>query len=248
MSHVALTPSSITPLRQKIDDIDKQIIALLTQRLDACRAIGALKKSHNTAVFMRTLREYEVLNALRQAPTTCYPFLALFRMWRELITSTLVMENGLQLVTTDHPQTVVALRHVIDTHFSQLVAVTPCASRDQFYQTLAEDLRFVGIQLIDQPTAPNWWCQIPTSVFVIGQLPFASGVCAPALLLAGGEIDEGDAAHTIAIVHAHQLQPFMHMLAHHDQQHLVYYPTAQQPHVQTVRVLGRVQPQIILDQ
>ena len=40
----------ITQLRDKIDDIDNQILVLLQQRVEICKEIGSLKKKFNIAI------------------------------------------------------------------------------------------------------------------------------------------------------------------------------------------------------
>ncbi len=50
----------IEDLRRRIDQIDEEIIKLITKRLELCREIGELKKAYNIPVVDRR-REQQVL-------------------------------------------------------------------------------------------------------------------------------------------------------------------------------------------
>lgn len=48
--HVSSTSDTMTVYRKKIDELDKEIIHLLGERMQAARAIGAYKITHHVAV------------------------------------------------------------------------------------------------------------------------------------------------------------------------------------------------------
>ena len=52
-------------LRQKIDDIDKELIRLFAQRMEVSKAIGAYKKERDLPIFVPQ-REQEKLNDVAQ--------------------------------------------------------------------------------------------------------------------------------------------------------------------------------------
>lgn len=54
----------ISQLRDKIDDIDNQILVLLQQRVEICKEIGFLKKKLNIAI-QDNAREAYVYNQVR---------------------------------------------------------------------------------------------------------------------------------------------------------------------------------------
>ena len=62
-----MKPSTrIDEIRQQIDDLDRQILALLNARAGCARAIGELKRGHDLASFVPA-REQEVLRAVAAA-------------------------------------------------------------------------------------------------------------------------------------------------------------------------------------
>jgi len=48
--HTAPVQDTMTVYRKKIDELDKEIIHLLSERMQAAKAIGAYKMAHNVAV------------------------------------------------------------------------------------------------------------------------------------------------------------------------------------------------------
>ena len=56
--------SEIKKLRNNIDGIDRQILELISQRLDQVRQVVALKKSHNIPVY-HPAREEDLISKLR---------------------------------------------------------------------------------------------------------------------------------------------------------------------------------------
>ncbi|MCW3997843.1 MAG: chorismate mutase [Candidatus Bathyarchaeota archaeon] len=55
----------INQLREKIDDVDEQVLVLLRQRVEICRTIGILKKKSNMAI-QDSSRENYVYETVKQ--------------------------------------------------------------------------------------------------------------------------------------------------------------------------------------
>lgn len=56
-----VTTEGITTLRRQIDEIDNQVMELLSKRMRVCREIGHYKKEHNMTV-LQTSRYNEILD------------------------------------------------------------------------------------------------------------------------------------------------------------------------------------------
>ena len=54
------TTESITQLRHQIDELDNQLMDLLSKRMRVCREIGQYKKEHNMTI-LQTARYNEIL-------------------------------------------------------------------------------------------------------------------------------------------------------------------------------------------
>ena len=57
----SVTTEGISALRKQIDDLDNQLMELLSKRMRVCREIGHYKKEHNMTV-LQTSRYNEILN------------------------------------------------------------------------------------------------------------------------------------------------------------------------------------------
>lgn len=53
-------------LRQKINEIDRELVALYTKRLEVCREVGLYKKAHHLPV-LDAAREKQVLRSKSRA-------------------------------------------------------------------------------------------------------------------------------------------------------------------------------------
>lgn len=65
-----VTTEGITALRKQIDELDNQMMDLLTKRMRVCREIGQYKKEHNMTV-LQTSRYSEILEKRAAQGTLC---------------------------------------------------------------------------------------------------------------------------------------------------------------------------------
>lgn len=87
---------SLKKLRQKIDKIDKQIIALLNQRTNHTLSIGDLKKKANKGIYSPD-RENYILRRLKKISKGPLPKVALESIYREIMSSALSLEKPLEI-------------------------------------------------------------------------------------------------------------------------------------------------------
>jgi chorismate mutase/prephenate dehydratase len=83
-------------LRQKIDRLDEQIVALLNQRADAAREIGRIKCGDGTPVYSPA-REKEVLDRVRRLNAGPLPDACLTAIWREVMSASFALEKPLKI-------------------------------------------------------------------------------------------------------------------------------------------------------
>jgi chorismate mutase len=65
MSHNKRTTPNIEALRVEIDDIDTQLLQLLSKRMQCAKGIGQYKKEHNLPI-LQVARWHEILNVAVQ--------------------------------------------------------------------------------------------------------------------------------------------------------------------------------------
>ena len=90
-------PKELSNLRNKIDDADWQIVALICQRADLARQIGHIKRKQNAPVY-RPDREREVhlklKESLQKNDKPEISFAALQRIYREIIAASIELEGS----------------------------------------------------------------------------------------------------------------------------------------------------------
>ncbi|HZU09974.1 MAG TPA: chorismate mutase [Pseudacidobacterium sp.] len=74
----------IADWRKKIDEIDRQIVALISQRAEAAQAIGKLKKSTNLPVYEPN-RERIIFDNVRAANKGPLPDIELVHIYERII-------------------------------------------------------------------------------------------------------------------------------------------------------------------
>jgi chorismate mutase/prephenate dehydratase len=123
--------AALTPLREQIDAIDRQLLALVSRRAQLAEEVGRLKLALASAVY-RPEREAEVLRsvaALNQGPLTAE---ALEPIFREIISACRAMERPLAVAFLGPSGTfseLAALRQ-----FGSAVHLEPCASIDDVFR------------------------------------------------------------------------------------------------------------------
>ena len=82
----------LAPHRQRIDEIDTEIIRLLSERGEAARAIGRIKADHGAAAYAPD-RERTIYARLSQANPGPFPDEVLHAVYRELMSGTIALER-----------------------------------------------------------------------------------------------------------------------------------------------------------
>ncbi|HIC86669.1 MAG TPA: chorismate mutase, partial [Aquificae bacterium] len=79
-------------LRQKIDEIDNQIIELLRKRANIAMEIGNIKRKYNLPTFVPE-REYQIYQKIEKLDTSPLPSLAVKSIFREIISACRSLEE-----------------------------------------------------------------------------------------------------------------------------------------------------------
>jgi chorismate mutase/prephenate dehydratase len=146
------TPRSLDELRQEIDAIDRQVHALIQQRGGLAGEIAEIKK-RNGLDKVRPGREAALMRGLVARHEGAFPAGALLRIWREIISSLVLMEMpeyavavyaagddqgcwdlardqfGSRTTMTAHPSARDAISQVFDG--AAALAVVPCPTEDE---------------------------------------------------------------------------------------------------------------------
>ncbi len=87
---------TLDDLRQRIDELDKQIVELLNQRAEVVIDVGKLKAREGTPIYAPD-REKAVLDRIRKTSRGAIPDRALVAIWRELMSASFALEKPLRI-------------------------------------------------------------------------------------------------------------------------------------------------------
>jgi len=88
---------TLDDLRQKIDEIDAQLVALMNERARCAVEIGRLKREAGNAAFYSPEREREILSRVLAENTGPLSDAALQAIWTELMSGSLSLEKALRV-------------------------------------------------------------------------------------------------------------------------------------------------------
>lgn len=87
---------SLDPFRQKIDEIDVQLLKLLSERALIVQEVGKIKREQGAA-FYAPSREQEIYERLNQVNTGPFPEKAIRSIFREIISASLSLEEPVKV-------------------------------------------------------------------------------------------------------------------------------------------------------
>jgi chorismate mutase len=88
--------NAIQPLRDQIDRIDRELVALLKQRSQVVQQVGHVKQSlHPTACFIRPAREANMTEAAMGWDAAPFPRAYMALIWRNIINGSLNIEQSI---------------------------------------------------------------------------------------------------------------------------------------------------------
>jgi chorismate mutase/prephenate dehydratase len=82
------TSEALSPLRERIDAIDHQIVALLNERAEIALEIGRIKEATGRRAIRDPKREAEVIERVTSASSGLFPEPELVSLYRTLIAAT----------------------------------------------------------------------------------------------------------------------------------------------------------------
>ncbi len=136
--------------RQRIDELDRQLLELVNQRAKMAQAIGELKKGANDAPVYRPEREAMVIKKLQDGNPGPLPATAIRSIWREVMSACRGLERPLRVAFLGPVGTFSEL--AMRRRFGDAVEGVPCTSIDDVFRvTEAGNVDF-GVVPIENST------------------------------------------------------------------------------------------------
>lgn len=166
--------SDIAKIRANIDAIDDQLMALLHQRSEFVKKVGAIKKNSQPAniSFIRSGREAEMLRRIVALAQGTFPALAAAQMWRTIISASLSLEAPLHVAAfaTESMQEIYWLTRE---YFGNCTPVTKYTTSMRVLSDIQAGKASAGaLPLPSQAVEGTWWIQLPHGIKVFGCVPF----------------------------------------------------------------------------
>lgn len=117
--------------RDKIDEIDNSIVELIKQRMLVVKEVGRHKESNNDKFFIRSAREADMMKDLTGKLEGVLDKRAVFNIWRSLIVSANVSEQGLEVFYYNQNNDLEAKKSLQD-YYANLIKITDIENIKQF--------------------------------------------------------------------------------------------------------------------
>jgi chorismate mutase/prephenate dehydratase len=141
--------SRLKPLRERIDALDAQLIALLNQRAAVALEVGEVKKHFNAPVF-RPEREQQVIARLQEMSDGPLGGDHISAIWREIMAASRALEKNIQVAFLGPIGTY--SEQAMHEYFGQSIEGLACASIDEVFRSVEAGAAEFGVVPIENST------------------------------------------------------------------------------------------------
>jgi chorismate mutase / prephenate dehydratase len=172
---MSCTPSDLTGLRRRLDEIDDRLQDLLIDRAAIVSMVAASKKDGNQPAF-QPAREAEIIRRLVGRHRGVFPVATLVRMWREMLAATVRLQSPFS-VAVFAPGDRHGCWDLARDHYGSHTPMTSYDAADRVIRAVADGEVSIGVLPMPQAGEPDpWWPQLLSvhdrAPRVIARLPF----------------------------------------------------------------------------
>ena len=175
----------LKPLREQIDAVDAQLLALLNRRAELAQQVGHLKANTNAPVF-RPEREAQVLRGVAERNGGPLPSLDIQLIFREVMSACRALERRVTVAYLGPTGTF--SEQAVFQQFGHAIVLLPCTSIDEVFRTTEAGTADFGVVPVENSSegAVNRTLDLllQTSLSISGELSIA--VC-HSLMTASGD-------------------------------------------------------------
>ena len=161
---------ALLSLRDKIDAVDRELLALINRRARLAQEVGELKKAEGSVVF-RPEREAQVIDGLKAANAGPMRTESLAPIWREIMSACRALETPTRVAFLGPAGTFSELAAL--GFFGTSIVKVPCASIDEVFRTTTAGAADFGVVPVENSTegavARSLDLFLTTPLFVIGE-------------------------------------------------------------------------------
>ena len=170
MADIPVPNPELQALRQQIDAVDRELLALLNRRAGLALTVGEIKKREGSVVF-RPEREAQVIDGLKAANTGPLAIDSVAPIWREIMSACRSLETPTRVAYLGPAGTFsegAALGY-----FGSSITRVPCASIDEVFRTTTAGAADFGVVPVENSTegvvARSLDLFLHTPLFIIGE-------------------------------------------------------------------------------
>jgi len=157
-------------LRQRIDAVDRELLALLNRRAGLALEVGELKKHEGTPVF-RPEREAQVIDGLKAVNPGPLPNACVAPIWREIMSASRALESPTRVAYLGPAGTF--SEEAALGYFGSSIVRVPCASIDEVMHAATAGAADFGVVPVENSTegvvARSLDLFLTTPLFIIGE-------------------------------------------------------------------------------
>ena len=165
-----VVPAALQQMRERIDALDLELLALLNRRMQVVVEVGELKKSEGSPVF-RPEREAQVIAALKSANAGPLMSESVAPIWREIMSASRALEAPTRVAYLG-PAGTFSEEAALGFFGSSIVRV-PCASFDEVFRATTAGAADFGVVPVENSTegvvARSLDLFLSTPLFIIGE-------------------------------------------------------------------------------
>lgn len=162
--------AALGALRQRIDALDRELLALLNRRMEVVVEVGELKKHEGSPVF-RPEREAQVIEGLKALNRGPLKTDSIAPIWREIMSASRALETPTRVAYLGPAGTF--SEEAALGYFGSSIVRVPCASIDEVFQQTAAGAADFGVVPVENSTegvvARSLDLFLHTPLFIIGE-------------------------------------------------------------------------------
>jgi chorismate mutase/prephenate dehydratase len=136
-------------LREQIDSVDRELLALLNRRAGLAKEVGGIKKREGSVVF-RPEREAQVIDGLKAANTGPLNSESVAPIWREIMSACRALETPTRVAYLGPAGTFSELAAL--GYFGSSIVKVACASIDEVFRTTSAGAADFGVVPVENST------------------------------------------------------------------------------------------------
>jgi chorismate mutase/prephenate dehydratase len=170
MADLPAADPALLNLRNSIDAVDRELLALLNRRAGLALEVGELKKREGSVVF-RPEREAQVIDGLKAANPGPLKNDSVAPIWREIMSACRALETPTRVAYLGPAGTFSELAAL--GYFGSSIARVPCASIDEVFRATSAGAADFGVVPVENSTegvvARSLDLFLHTPLFIIGE-------------------------------------------------------------------------------